>query len=241
MTSDRLSISVLTACTGLKVGGGVGGLTQRDFAGGSDHIAAIHRELAGSLVTAEMLYRGQQHIRLMRGVEVARALGHLISVSIVSAGYGLLAGDDAVAPYECTFQGMSTRERRDWADRLALAESVGQLLEQPSDAAIVLLGDDYFNACAPTGQLPARVPTIVLCGARTALRMAPAANVHPVVLQESDTRRFACGLVGLKGEVAGRLVAWLAAEPVRVEQLDSVGLLDELERVPQMVDVRARA
>jgi hypothetical protein len=227
---------VLTACTGVKTATGSPALTQRDFARGSSHVAALHERLAGSLVPAEKLYRGQQHVRLMRGVEAARELGHLVCVSIVSAGYGLLDGDAAVAPYECTFQGMSSRERRDWARHLALPESVGGLLEQSADAAIVLLGDDYFNACVPTGQFPGGAQTIVLCGARTALRMQPAPNVHPVVLHEFDTRRFACGLVGLKGEVAGRLLQWLAEEPTRVDQLGSPRILDKLQAVPLLRD-----
>jgi hypothetical protein len=239
--SDRLSISVLTTCTGVKIATGSPELTQRDFARGWSHIAAIHERLAVSLVPAEKLYRGQQHVRLMRGVEAARERGHLVSVSIVSAGYGLLGGEQAVAPYECTFQGMSVRERREWAGHLSLAESVERFLDQPADAAIVLLGDDYFTACAPTGQLPGRAPTLVLCGARMALRIQPAPNVHPVVLHESDTRRFSCGLVGLKGEVAGRLLRWLAAEPARVDELGSPRLLDELEGAPMSRSLGARA
>jgi hypothetical protein len=241
VTSRKLSVSVLTACTGLKVASGEIALTRRDFAQGSRHLAAIHHRLDGSLLPAEKLYRGQQHLRLMRGVEAARELGHVVRVSIASAGYGLLAGEDPVASYECTFQGMSAPERRAWASHLGLAESVVQLLEQPADATILLLGDDYFSACIPTGELPVHQPAIVLCGARTALRMRPAANVHPLVLRESDTRRFACGLVGLKGEVAGRLLAWLATEPVRVENLAAAGLLDDLERVPSIAAARARA
>ena len=241
MTTERLNISVLTACTRLKITTGGSELTQGDFARGPSHIAALHRRFAPSLVPAEKLYRGQQHVRLMRGVDAARALGHRISVSIVSAGYGLLAGDDGVATYECTFQGMSVRERREAAGRLALAESVNRLLEQRGDAAIVLLGNDYFTACVPTGRLGVSAPTIVLCGARTALRMPPAPDVHPVVLHEADTRRFACGLVGLKGEVAGRLLAWLAAEPARVGQLGSPRLLDELAGAPLRPEMRAQA
>jgi hypothetical protein len=240
MTADRLSISILTSCTSLKIAGGVRELTQRDFARGSDHIAALHDRLAPSLVAAEKLYRGQQHVRLMRGVEAGRELGHRVSVSIVSAGYGLLAGDDVVVPYECTFQGMSARERRQWAGHLALAGSVSRLLQQPADAVIVLLGDDYFDACVPAGRVAGVAPTIVLCGARTALRLRPAPNVHPVVLHESDTRRFACGLVGLKGEVAGRLVQWLVSDPARADQIGSTCLLDELGEVPVTAEMRAR-
>lgn len=241
MTSQRLNISVLTACTGLKAETGASGLTHLDFAKGTRHLDALHRRLAASLVPAERLYRGQQHVRLMRGVDVARELGHSISMSIASAGYGLLSGEDNVAAYECTFQGMSVRQRREWADRLALPESVRELLEQPSDTAIILLGDDYFSACVPDGRLPASGQTVVLCGARTALRMQPAANVYPVVLREADTRRFGCGLVGLKGEVAGRLLAWLAAAPGRVDQLGSPRLLDDLAQVCVRTDLLTSA
>jgi hypothetical protein len=176
----------------------------------------------------------------MRGVEAARQLGHRVSVSIVSAGYGLLAGDEPVAPYECTFQGVSVRERRQWAERLGLAASVDRLLKQPADAAIVLLGDDYFNACVPTGRLAPGAPTIVFCGARRALRLQPAPNVHAVVLRDPDTRRFACGQVGLKGEVAGRLLRWLAADPTHLKQLGSPRLLDELEEAAPRTEMKAR-
>jgi hypothetical protein len=241
MIRDRLSISVLTACTHLKLRTGASELTRDDFARGSNHIAALHRQLAEWLVPAEALYRGQQHVRLMRGVEAARELGHQISVSIVSAGYGLLAGRDQVLSYDCTFQGMSVRERRTWARHLGVEESVTQVLEKASDATIVLLGNDYFEACVPTSELRVSAPTIVLCGPRTALRLPPAPDIHPVVLRESDTRRFACGLVGLKGEVAGRLLWWLAAEPARIDRLCSTRVLDELEALPMTAEMAAPA
>jgi hypothetical protein len=200
-----------------------------------------HRLLATSLVPAERLYQGQQHIRLMPGVEAAREVGHRVAVSIVSAGYGLLAGDAAVAPYECTFRGMSAGERRAWADCLGLEAAVKGLLERTADAAIVLLGDDYLDACALTSELVVGAPTILLCGAGAALRMQRAPSVHPVVLHKSDTRRFSCGLVGLKGEVAGRLLARLAADPALVERFGSPRILDELERSPSTSGIRALA
>jgi hypothetical protein len=241
VTPERLNISVLTACTGLKIQAAGTALTRTDFLKGRRHIATLHRRLAPSLVSAERLYLGQQHVRLMRGVDAARRHAHLVSVSIVSAGYGLLAGDDAVVPYECTFQGMSSRERRAWAERLSLEASVKECLAHTADAAIVLLGHDYFSACALTGELAVGAPTVVLCGARSGLRMRPANNVYPVVLREQDTRRFACGLVGLKGEVAGRLLGRLARDPGFVRKLASPRLLDELERSPLAHEVQALA
>jgi hypothetical protein len=217
-----LDISVITACTGVKAPSDALPLTINDFARGREHLEQVHHRQRASLVPAEQLYRGQQHVRLMRGVEVARALGHRVTVSIVSAGYGLVPGNQAIAAYECTFQGMSARERRAWAGALV----------REGDVAIVLMGEDYVDACGLDGEIRVGAPTLVLCGTRTGLRIAPNPNVHAVVLGESDTRRFACGLVGLKGEVACRLLARIATDPTTVSNLGSNGLLERLAQAP---------
>ena len=222
---------MLTSCTNVKLAHGGMRLRQEDFAAGPERLRALHDSMSRDLVPAERLYRGQQHIRLMRGVHAARTAGHEVSVAIVSAGYGLLGGEDLVASYDCTFQGMSSHDRQAWAEHLALPPAVTSALGDPVDLNIVLLGDDYFRACVPTGRLPTVSTTVVLCGAQTALRLVPAENVRPVVLSESDTRRFGCGLVGLKGEVAGRLIIRLARDPSDLQVLESESLLDELSNV----------
>jgi hypothetical protein len=241
LSGSGLSISVLTACTGLKISASGDVLTLADFRRGPDHVAARHRQLAASLVPAERLYRGQQHLRLMRGVDAARQSGHEVSVSIVSAGYGLLEGDATVVPYECTFQDMRAPDRRAWADRLGLQTAVKRFLERDADIAIVLLGDDYFDACGLPGDVDLGAPTLVVCGTRTGLRLAPVPSVHPLVLHKSDTRRFRCGLVGLKGEVAGRLLARLADHRFLVERLESAQLVEELATSPIASGMRALA
>ena len=228
----RLDISVITACTGVKAPSDALPLTINDFARGREHLEQVHHSQRASLVPAEQLYRGQQHVRLMRGVEAARALGHRVTVSIVSAGYGLVPGDQAIASYECTFQGMSARERRAWAGRLSLGEQVAGALVREGDVAIVLMGEDYVDACGLGREIRVGAPTVVLCGARTGMRIAPNRKVHAVVLGESDTRRFACGLVGLKGEVACRLLARIATDPATVSNLGSNGLLEQLAQAP---------
>ena len=137
-----------------------------------------------------------------------------------------LPGDAAVAPYECTFQGMSAPDRRAWADRLGLQIAV-------EGAPRARRG---HRDRAPGRRLPRRVrparrrrpsarPTLVVCGdSDRACAWGRLRRVHPVVLHKSDTRRFRCGLVGLKGEVAGRLLARLADDPSLVERLESAQL-----------------
>ena len=239
--TDQLDISVITACTGVKAPSATTPLTMRDFARGREHVANIHRQRSESLIPAEHLYRGQQHVRLMRGVKAARARGHRVTLSIVSAGYGLVAGEEPIASYECTFQGMSARERREWAGKLSLVDEVSAALARHADASIVLMGEDYFDACGIGAHSLVGGPTVVLTGAKTALRLSPSPNVYPVVLTEQDTRRFACGQVGLKGEVAGRLLAAVATEPSTVSMFGSGELLGRLAKAPASAHVSKSA
>lgn len=222
MTARPSRIAVLTTCTGQKVKSS-DQLFDAPVPGTPEH-----RGLP-QLVPAEQLYRGQQHLRLMRGVTAARKAGLVVDVSIVSAGYGLVAGDELLAPYERTFQGMPRRERRALARRLGIPAAVRQLFHEPADLIIVLLGDDYLDACDLQEDFELRAPMLVLCGASAALRLPRLTGLRPVVLHRDDTRRFACGLVGLKGEIAGRLLGLLAISPSLISKQLGGDMLARLE------------
>jgi hypothetical protein len=241
VTGRGLKLSVLTACTGRKASGVGDVLTREDFTRGNRHLAARHRRATSDLVPAEQLYTGQQHVRLMRGVTAARAAGHDVTVSIASAGYGLVAGQTRIAPYECTFRGMSRAERRAWARNRSLPEAVDTLLARPADLAIVLLGEDYFDACGLGEERVLGAPTLLICGARTAMRLSPDLALRPLVLHREDTRRFSCGQVGLKGEIARRLLALLAATPGVLPDLLEMDLVRRLASKPTSTATDASA
>ena len=228
MTSHDRRVIVVTACTGQKADSSASLLRTRDFARGATHIEKHHRRMPDALRRAENLYRGQQHVRLMRGVEAARAAGWEVQVSIVSAGYGVVSGDKLIAPYECTFKGMSAVERRAWGNRLGLREAVQAALATPAELSVVLLGDDYLDACAFGEDLTLGSPALVFCGAGAALRLPPVEGLRCIALHRHDTKRFSCGLVGLKGEIARRLLTRLAAEPHRVARLLKGNLLSDM-------------
>jgi hypothetical protein len=235
-----LRISVVTSCTSQKTPAGWPPLSRDDFARGLAHLDALHRERPGALVEAERLYRGQQHVRLMHGVDAARAAGHEVDVSIISAGYGLVDGSEPLAPYECTFQGMPATRRRAWARQLGLPAAMREQLAEPADATVILLGSDYLDACELSNDLVLGAPTVVVCGARTALRLPPIDAMRVVILREEDTRRFGCGLVGLKGEIGGRLLSVLAGTPDALPQLlgdDLVGQLAASGSVARSTDL----
>lgn len=102
-------IRVITSCTGEKTVSSDEALTLEDFRKGAAHVESREAELSSVLTSAEDLYSGQQHVRLMRGIRSYRsANGNKADIDlwILSAGYGLIPSDQKLAPYECTFQDM---------------------------------------------------------------------------------------------------------------------------------------
>ena len=246
-----MRIVVLTSCTGEKTPRHDLQLRAEDFRRGPVHVRRREQELAVLLTPAEELYAGQQHVRLIRGVCAVRAVIaagaplHL-ALHILSAGYGLVPGSRSLAPYECTFQGMPRKDARRWAARLGVPADVRTLLAQPADLMLVLLGDDYLDACALGGDVTLGGPTLLFCGPATARRLPDLPGLRPVVLTDEDTRRFSAGQVGLKGEVAARVLERLAADAGFAARLadpatDILALLDDGVRIPRRGRLSARA
>lgn len=172
------------------------------------------RDTRGRHLPAEQLYTGQQHKRLMRGVRAMREAHGPSSVDlrIVSAGFGLLRADEAIPTYDTTFSGMGARQLHAHANRLGIPTDLRQALREPYDLAIILLGEQYLKAAQLDAQTKLGGPTIALVGASVARKLPRLARLRPVVLGTQQTRDFACGLVGLKGEVAGRMLEALASD-----------------------------
>lgn len=187
--------------------------------------------------TAESLYTGQQHVRLMRGVRAYRAADRPagpLKLRILSAYYGLLPATRKVASYDHTFQGLPPEVIRAKAEELRVPEEVSGVLSRPNALALVLLGDDYLQACAPSDDLVLGGPTIAFCSPRVARRLPVVDGLRLISVANAQAKRFSCGLVALKGELGGRALKALADSPTRLLELQDpdVDVLDWLEAVP---------
>jgi hypothetical protein len=206
--TDAPRVNVITSCTGRKV------MATR-----------------GETVPAERLYSGQQHLRLMRGVDRLRGSGAGVDVWIVSAGHGLVRGHSMLPPYDKTFQGQRASERRRMSDDLGIPSAIRDVLALSADLTVVLLGDTYLEACRLDGDLTLGSPTLVFASASTSLAVRAAAGLRVVPLRVAHTRRFNAGFVALKGEIGGRLLGGLA-QGMSVNDLlsgDPLRKLDALE------------
>jgi hypothetical protein len=165
--------------------------------------------------TAESLYRGEQHVRLMRGVRAyrhAKSPAGPLSLRILSAGHGLLPASRAISAYDHTFQGQPRDAIRARAEELQVPRQLRRLLARPYRLALLLLGDDYLEACRLNEDVNLGGPTLALCGRAAALRFLPLRRLRAIPLGNAEARRFSCGLVALKGELGGRILEAIAED-----------------------------
>jgi hypothetical protein len=215
-----MRILTITSCTGEKVSSPANQLTLVDFVQGGAHLKQREKELKEYKLPAGEIYTGQQHVRLMRGIEGVKEIKNLkIDLHILSAGYGMIPADQVVVPYECTFATMKTKELRQWADKLQVPQGFRETVGQKYDFGLVLLGDNYLDACALDAKVKFGGPTLLFCGGSTAKKLPSLDCVRVVVLSSPEATRFSCGLVSLKGEVAARVLKGVANNPSVVKQL----------------------
>lgn len=196
----------------------------------------------GRAVTAESLYSGQQHVRLMRGVRSYRRARRRpdgpkmrLTLQIVSAGKGLLSWRQRVNGYNQTFHGQPRVAIRRRANKLAVPTQLRELLGEPYELALLLLGDDYLEACQFDEDLALGGTTLAFCGPAVARRLPSVEPLRAVELGNAEAQRFSCGLIALKGELGGRILTALAegrGEAMDILRDPRQDLLSWLDRRP---------
>lgn len=228
-----MRILIITSCTGEKASSPGNQLVLEDFVRGGAHLAKREKELKAFALPAGEIYTGQQHVRLMRGIEAVKGAKSLsLDLHILSAGYGMIPADRTVVPYECTFATMKSKELRQWAEQLGVPQGFRETVKAPYDLGLILLGDNYLDACALDAGLAFGGPTVLFCGTGMAKKLPALKNVRVVPVANPEAKRFSCGLVALKGELAARLLRGVVAEPEVLGRVLDPGfdLLGWLER-----------
>ncbi len=209
MDSAR-TVLILTSCTGRK------------------DPAAVSGGLA-----AEDLYVGEQHTRLMRGVRSLRKAQWDVDLRILSARHGVVRGSRRLRAYDASFSGLGGPAIDRAAKDLRVRGSLRNLLRGERDLILFLLGEDYMRAAGigPTTKLGG--PTIAF-GGRSLSRREERLPLRVVPAGRCEARRFSCGVVGLKGELAGRLLYLVGHEPRLLDDLlnPDLDLLDLLDTAP---------
>ena len=215
-----MRLLVFSSCTGEKAVETDQQLVWDDFKSGNAHVAAQEKELGDLCRKAGEMYTGEQHVRLMRGIEALRSKKALqVDLHILSAGYGLIPERQVIAPYEVTFATMKAKEIDAWSKVLNIPEDFRKLVAKPYDLGLILLGDNYLRACQLDDSVNFGGPTILFCGTGMAKKLPKLANVRVVAISNPEAKRFSCGLIGLKGELAARILASINGNSKELDSL----------------------
>lgn len=192
--------------------------------------------------TAESLYLGQQHVRLMRGVQSYRDADEPagdLRLRILSAFHGLIKPETRIASYDHTFSGQPVDVVRSHAAEKGVPAAIRSELARDFSVAILLLGDPYLRACDLDETVKLGGPVISFCSPAAARRMPKLDRLTTIELSNEHAKRFSCGLIALKGELVGRMLGQLADEPDELENLivyKPRDILSWLKRTPSAAD-----
>ena len=200
-------IRVITTCTSRKVA------LETEFG----H-AALPGMAAPVALPAERLYAGEQHRRLMAGVNALRDRVR-VDLWVISARAGLIAGDEQLAPYDESFSGLPTEQVREQADRLGIATDLRRLVAEPCKLTILLVGNDYFDAARLDEAAHWASPTLALVSPSRAARMPIHPNLRALVVGQTLAREWSLPLTLLKGEIVRRVFFDLGLGTRTVESL----------------------
>ncbi|MEI7776594.1 MAG: tRNA-guanine transglycosylase DpdA, partial [Verrucomicrobiota bacterium] len=114
---------------------------------------------------------------------------------------------------------MKTKELRDWADVLKVPEDFRKTVVWEYDLGLILLGDNYLQARAVDEKIEFGGPTLLFCGTGMAKKLPALKNVRVVPISNPEAKRFSCGLVGLKGALAARLLKGVTDDPAVLNRL----------------------
>lgn len=213
-------VLVVTSCTGEKCFKPENQLTLEDFKD-SSRLKSREAELTEYACSAGQMYTGQQHLRLMEGVQMLRqSLGReAVDVIILSAGYGLIPEDQIIVPYEVTFKTMKSYEVDEWAKFLGIHQAFEQVI-QSYDLVFILLGENYLRALGLPVETQATQKLIFLAayGSKKYIQGGLGKTfIFPV--SNTEAKIFSYGLVGLKGFIFKKFTNVAAQEPEWLEKI----------------------
>lgn len=213
-------VLVVTSCTGEKRYKPENQLTLEDF---KDSARLQQREasLAQFACLAGQIYTGQQHLRVMEGVQLLRqSMGQeSVDVVILSAGYGLIPEDKTIVPYEVTFNTMKGDEVDVWAKFLGIRQAFEQAIVG-YDLVFMLLGENYLRSLCLPVETCSNQTFIFLASSKSSNYIQDlAAKTFVLPLSNADAKHYRYGLVGLKGFLFKRFAECVVREGALLQKV----------------------
>ena len=222
-----MRILVVTSCTGRKKHKPPNQLKYEDFTSSE----RLHQRIAALKdfeVPAAEMYTGQQHRYLMAGLEEIREIygSAIVDLHIVSAGYGLLAEDDIIVPYNVTFSGLNKSDLLARSNSLQIHERV-ETLVAGYNLVFFLLGEKYVQALQLPFEVPDKVTQIFLLGDTHSKLIPDSPNIHFVPAGDSLRSELNTTQTALKGLVFKKICERVCDDGLQV--------FDKIIQNPQLI------
>lgn len=172
----------------------------------------IESRLAAFASPAMYMYTGTHHQLVMEGMNAVweRWGRHVMELSILSGGYGLLRGDDMVIPYDVSLNEFEGAELADWIARLQIPEKTSSRVRE-YDLVYYLLSRRYLSSLGLPLDIPESVQQVVLTAHEDLPSLPAAPNLHPLVADGPvAARRWHVKAPHVRGFLFGRLCGQIA-------------------------------
>jgi hypothetical protein len=209
---------VVGSCTGQKDDAGCPEeiRLQKDDFNSPSSLSKAEGAAKNWLRPAGEMYKGRQHTLMMDGVRRLRNSFSKASfdVSIVSAGYGLVSEDKAIAPYNITFKGKGVTWVREQGALLKIPEALSLLIPQ-YEVVFFLLGKEYLTSIGKP-PVPARGQKYVYFGTGVERNSSESDRMMAIpAAQKEATHYKGAGVTAIKGRMFDLFAQGMTHNPDR--------------------------
>ena len=192
-------------------------------------LATLRRREDAASIPARKLYTGRQQKYVGDAVDSLRANGHTVGRYFISAGFGLVAENEELPPYNVTFADMTASEIDSRAEVLGLTEQTQDVISAEAyDIVFFALGSDYYRALNLPETLSA-VPEETIGVTFNQEELADQYdNVTSVPARTEQAKEHGTIVVALKGTYLKNFADNLAhgSEPTSVEDVSAACLTE---------------
>jgi len=162
-------------------------------------LEALRNREESATKRAQKLYTGRQQEYIDTAVRTLRAADHEVERYFVSAGFGLVAENDELPPYEATFASLGAAQIDTRSEQLEIREDVTEVLARSYDIVFFPLGADYSRAIGLGEQLAELPDESVAVVFNQEDLSTPYENVVSIDARTDEAKEFGTIVVALKG------------------------------------------
>jgi len=187
-------------------------------------------------IAARDLYTGRQQNHVKSAVRWLLRQGHDVDRYFVSAGFGLVAEDEYLPPYEVTFSSMNVSDIRERSAKLDIQKDLRHLLQKADyDVVFFTLGKDYYTSIDIDEMVQEVRSDRIGVVFNRELVEDQFDNIESIPARTEDAKEHSTIVVGLKGHYMKNFARYIdTVDTLRPETIEE--LCRRIEEVPPQAE-----